>query len=69
MFNLLSVLSIEESGNVSDKQIMSYCLYVAMAFNKQAFEKSWALTLFRFQLQKKISIDFIGPGLRSISPQ
>ena len=39
MFNLLSVLSTEESRNISDKQIMSYCLHIGMAFNNENFEK------------------------------
>ena len=43
MFNLLSVLSVEESRNDSDKQIMSYGVDVVIVFNNETFEKSWAL--------------------------
>lgn len=68
VFNLFSVLSTEESRNVSDKQIISYYLHVAMAFNNETFEKLWPLILFKLQRQKEISIDFSGPVLRSISP-
>ena len=63
-----SLSGIDESENVSDKQMMSMLFALINASIKGILTKSWAVTPLRFQWQKFGLEDFIGPGLISMWP-
>ena len=60
---------MDESRNVSERQIMSYLYKALYVFKEDTFAKLCDCRLFKFQWQTFKLVLLLGPGFFSISPE